>query len=85
MSQAQDLSDGLARLGLTISAESQEKLLAYLALLGKWNKVYNLTAIREPRQMVRHHLLDSLAVIRPLRRQLGLPEGDTSTLEGTSP
>lgn len=63
MSQAQDLSDGLAKLGLTISAESQEKLLAYLALLGKWNKVYNLTAIREPRQMVRHHLLDSLAVL----------------------
>lgn len=63
MSQAQDLSDGLAKLGLTISVEAQEKLLAYLALLEKWNKVYNLTAIRDPRQMVSYHLLDSLAVL----------------------
>lgn len=63
MSQAQDLSDGLAKLNLTISPEAQEKLLAYLALLEKWNKVYNLTGIHDPRQMVDYHLLDGLAVL----------------------
>lgn len=60
---AQKLAQGIARMGLEISAEAQQKLLAYLALLHKWNKVYNLTAIRDPQQMVSHHLLDSLAVL----------------------
>ena len=50
-------------LGVTISAADQEKLLAYLALLDKWNRVYNLTAVREPGRMVSHHLLDSLAIV----------------------
>ena len=40
----------------------------YLGLIGKWNKVYNLTAVRDPAEMLGHHLLDSLAVIAPLRR-----------------
>lgn len=48
---------------LDISAETQKKLLDYLQLLQKWNRVYNLTAIRDPEQMVSHHLLDSLAVL----------------------
>jgi len=48
---------------LDISAETQKKLLDYLQLLQKWNRVYNLTAIRDPDQMVSHHLLDSLAVL----------------------
>ncbi|HEX5337643.1 MAG TPA: 16S rRNA (guanine(527)-N(7))-methyltransferase RsmG [Gallionella sp.] len=58
----EELKRGIAQLGLTVTAETQAKLLAYLALLQKWNKVYNLTAIRDPNQMVSHHLLDSLAV-----------------------
>jgi len=62
MSQHEELQRGIAQLGMQISAETQLKLLAYLALLQKWNKVYNLTAIRDPREMVSHHLLDSLAV-----------------------
>ncbi len=63
MSQATELSRGITQLGLDITPEAQQRLLAYLALLQKWNKVYNLTAIRDPQQMVSHHLLDSLAVL----------------------
>ncbi|MBI5919823.1 MAG: 16S rRNA (guanine(527)-N(7))-methyltransferase RsmG [Nitrosomonadales bacterium] len=63
MRQANELAHGIAQLGLDIAPEAQQKLLAYLALLHKWNKVYNLTAIRDPQQMVSHHLLDSLAVL----------------------
>ena len=55
------LVTGLAELNLPLDAAQQEKLLAYVALLSKWNKVYSLTAIREPERMVTHHLLDSLA------------------------
>jgi 16S rRNA (guanine527-N7)-methyltransferase len=53
---------GSAQLGVLLSAEMCIKLLDYLALLDRWNKVYNLTAIRDPQQMVSNHLLDSLAV-----------------------
>lgn len=63
MSQAQELERGIAQLKLDVTPEQQQKLLDYLALLQKWNKVYNLTAIRQPEQMVSHHLLDSLAVL----------------------
>lgn len=63
MTLATDLSDGIAQLGITVAPEAQQKLLDYLALLQKWNKVYNLTAIRNPRQMVSNHLLDSLALL----------------------
>jgi 16S rRNA (guanine527-N7)-methyltransferase len=63
MNLAQELARGIAELGLKLSAESQQKLLDYLALLQKWNKVYNLTAIRNAEQMISHHLLDSLAVL----------------------
>jgi 16S rRNA (guanine527-N7)-methyltransferase len=63
VNSAEDLQRGSAQLGISLSAEEQSKLLSYLALLRKWNKVYNLTAIREEKQMVSHHLLDSLAVI----------------------
>jgi 16S rRNA (guanine527-N7)-methyltransferase len=63
MSLAQDLAQGCAIMQLDISAETQKKLLDYLQLLQKWNRVYNLTAIRDPDQMVSHHLLDSLAVL----------------------
>lgn len=60
---AEELQRGCAQSGITLSADAQSKLLDYLALLHKWNKVYNLTAIRNPQQMVSHHLLDSLAVM----------------------
>ncbi len=62
-SLAQKLARGIEQLGVEVTPEVQQKLLIYLALLQKWNKVYNLTAIRQPEQMVSHHLLDSLAVL----------------------
>ncbi|MEY4140594.1 MAG: rRNA ((527)-N(7))-methyltransferase RsmG [Pseudomonadota bacterium] len=64
------LRDGLAALDLSLSDAQVNDLLNYQALIGKWNKVYNLTAVRDPAEMLTHHLLDSLAVIAPLRRQL---------------
>ena len=62
MNRADELKLGSEKLGISLSRETQEKLLAYLALLQKWNKSYNLTAI-PGQQMVSHHLLDSLATI----------------------
>jgi 16S rRNA (guanine527-N7)-methyltransferase len=58
-----DLVDGLRSLGLSLSSDACAKLDAYVALLAKWNRTYNLTAIREPARMVTHHLLDALAVL----------------------
>jgi 16S rRNA (guanine527-N7)-methyltransferase len=58
-----DLRDGLDALGIALDAHQQDQLRAYLALLAKWNKTYNLTAIREPARMVTHHVLDALAVL----------------------
>ena len=63
MNPAEELQRGSAQLGISLSADEQHKLLDYLALLRKWNKVYNLTAIRDEHQMVSHHLLDSIAVM----------------------
>lgn len=57
-----ELERALATMGLALPSAACERLLAYAALLGKWNRVYNLTAIRDPREMLTHHLLDSLAV-----------------------
>ncbi|MDP3139129.1 MAG: 16S rRNA (guanine(527)-N(7))-methyltransferase RsmG, partial [Burkholderiaceae bacterium] len=65
-----DLRRGLQVLGLTLTDAQIDQCLDYLALLSKWGKVYNLTALRDPGEMLTHHLLDSLAVIVPLRRQL---------------
>lgn len=62
------LRAGALALGVTLDESVQQRLTAYLALLLKWNRVYNLTAVRDPSQMLVHHLLDSLAVIPPLRR-----------------
>jgi len=64
--QEQQLTDGLAALGLALDAGAQQKLLAYLSLLLKWNKVYSLTAITDPERMVSQHLLDSLAALAPI-------------------
>ena len=66
MSMAATLAKGSAALGLDLPAEAQENLLAFARLLIKWNKVYNLTAIRDEAQVVTHHLLDSLSVLPQL-------------------
>ena len=63
MNSTGQLSRGLVALGLDLPPSAQEKLLAFAALLGKWNKVYNLTALRDAEQVISHHLLDSLAVL----------------------
>ena len=63
MSVEDQLAAGVAALGLTLPAGAEAKLLAYLALLEKWNRVYNLTAVRDAERMVSHHLLDSLAAV----------------------
>ena len=60
---AEELQQGARELGVELNAEQQEQLLAYLALLIKWNKAYNLTAVRDPDEMVSRHLLDSLSVV----------------------
>lgn len=65
------LQRGLGELALALPAGGDEKLLAYLNLLAKWNKTYNLTAIRDPLQAVSLHLLDSLAVLRELPDHVG--------------
>lgn len=64
------LRHGLAELGLAHSAAQVQQLLGYLDLIQKWTKVYNLTAVRDPAEMLTHHLLDSLAAIPPLDKQL---------------
>jgi 16S rRNA (guanine527-N7)-methyltransferase len=57
------LEEGIVAMRLDISPAQQEKLMDYLALMFKWNSVYNLTSLRDPMQMVTHHLLDSLAAV----------------------
>jgi 16S rRNA (guanine527-N7)-methyltransferase len=64
------LAAGAAQLGLPLSAVQLSQLIDYLGLLQKWNKVYNLTAVREPGEMLTQHLLDSMAAVAPLRREL---------------
>ena len=61
-----NLSTGLAELGIDLSAVQQDQLLAFRDLLLKWNKTYNLTALRDPEQAISHHLLDSLAILPQL-------------------
>ncbi len=70
------LRAGAEALALGLGDAQLARLMEFLALLQKWNKVYNLTAVREPEEMLTHHLLDSLAAVAPLRRhvaQAGLP------------
>jgi 16S rRNA (guanine527-N7)-methyltransferase len=63
MTPAAMLAEGLERLGLELGNDSVRGLVAYVELLAKWNKTYNLTAIRDPNRMVSHHLIDSLSVL----------------------
>ncbi len=67
--QRATLAEALERLGLARDDDTLTRLLAYLALLAKWNRVYNLTAIRDPHAMLVQHLLDCLAIVDPLRRR----------------
>lgn len=68
MDLAAGLREGVQALGLDLSADKQRQLLDYMGLIQKWNKVYNLTALRDPADMLSHHLLDSLTAIAPLAR-----------------
>ena len=64
------LRAGLAALHLSLSDAQVGQLLDYQNLIGKWNKVYNLTAVRDPAEMLTHHLLDSLAAVAPLQKHV---------------
>jgi 16S rRNA (guanine527-N7)-methyltransferase len=71
------------QLGMDLTDPQANALLCYLDLIQKWTKVYNLTAVRDPAEMLTHHLLDSLAAVPPLRRALGsaaLPPGQGARL-----
>ena len=65
-----ELEEGLKQLQLELTDAQLGQLLDYLELLQKWNRVYNLTAVRDPQEMLTHHLLDSLAAVRPLQRHV---------------
>ncbi len=67
-------------LGLALSDAEADTLLAYQGLIAKWNKVYNLTAVRDPEQMLTQHLLDCLAAVPPLRRALAEQGTDAPAL-----
>lgn len=69
MNPQDSLRQGAGALGLTLTDRQIEQLLGYGELILKWNKVYNLTALREPTAVLTHHLLDSLAAIGPLQRE----------------
>ena len=70
-----DLQAAGAELELRLSASQIATLTHFLDMLGRWNATYNLTAVRDPPRMLTHHLFDCLAIVPPLRRQLGRPEG----------
>lgn len=82
MSPAQQLADGLQSLGLAVSLPIQQRLLAYLELIAKWNRIHNLTAIRDIPTMVSAHLLDSLSVATRLTAQTVLDIGSGAGLPG---
>jgi 16S rRNA (guanine527-N7)-methyltransferase len=82
MNAPQPLRRGLLALGVGMSDGQIEAFERYLALLEKWNRVYNLTAIREPERMVTHHLLDSLAILPHVRGPRVLDVGSGAGLPG---
>lgn len=67
------LDDGIDALAIKLSRAQRDQVAAYLALLDKWNRSYNLTAIREPERMITHHALDALAVLPHLEAQSTAP------------
>jgi 16S rRNA (guanine527-N7)-methyltransferase len=82
MTLAQQLAQGVKELGIALPAGAQDRLLQYLALLQKWNRVYNLTAVREPQKMVSEHLLDCLAVTPYIGENRILDVGSGAGLPG---
>ena len=82
MSQQTILNQGIKDAKLDISEQTQQKLLAYLALMQKWNKVHNLTAVRDADEMVTLHLLDSLVVLPYVDAQNLLDVGSGAGLPG---
>jgi len=82
MSLQEKLAEGIVQLGLSIDAATQQKLLDYLALLEKWNKVHNLTAVRDPSEMVTLHLLDSLTVLPHIKQGRLLDVGSGAGFPG---
>ncbi len=82
MNVEQPLAAGIAALGLALPDGAEAKLLAYLALLDKWNRVYNLTAVRDVERMVSHHLLDSLAAVPYFQCETVLDVGSGGGLPG---
>ena len=79
---AEELTQGARELGVDLSEAQHEKLLGYLALLIKWNKAYNLTAVRDPDEMVSRHLLDSLSVVPYIQGERQLDVGSGGGMPG---
>ena len=79
---ASQLSDGLGEMGLSLPREGQQKLIDFLELLSKWNQAYNLTAVRDARQMVSRQLLDSLSILPWMRGPRVLDVGTGAGLPG---
>lgn len=77
-----NLASGVAELGLTIGEEQIDRMLAFLQLIEKWNKAYNLTAIRRAEEMVGVHLLDSLSVAPFVNGQSVIDVGTGAGLPG---
>lgn len=82
MTLASKLDQGLQEAGLAFASEVRQQLLDYLALLQKWNKVHNLTAVRDPEEMVTLHLLDSLSVLPYIEGSHLLDVGSGAGLPG---
>ena len=82
MKLEQELASGITALGLDVPAPSLPRMLEYLALIDKWNKTYNLTAVHEQDRMLTHHLLDSLAVLPHIRGPRVLDVGSGAGLPG---
>ncbi len=81
----QGLRQGLNELALPLDDGQVKHLLDYVDLIQKWTKVYNLTAVRDPQEMLTHHLLDSLAVVAPLRQQLAAMRAGQGDDSATNP
>jgi len=79
---AEELTLGARELGVELTAGQQHQLLAYLALLIKWNKAYNLTAVRDPDEMVSRHLLDSLSIMSFIDGERWLDVGSGGGMPG---
>lgn len=82
MTPAEILAEGAGKLALNLPSTTQDKILAFLQLLARWNRVYNLTARRSPQEWMTHHVLDSLAVLPHVRGPLLLDVGSGAGLPG---